>query len=51
MSFRGTMFAAVLIIAAALISAGVATIYPAAGIICAGILLAVWGWLVFRETS
>lgn len=51
MGVRAMVFAAVLLVAAGLIVAGVALVHPAAALITAGMLLAPWAWLVLGETK
>lgn len=48
---REQTLAVLLLVAAALIVAGVATFSDGAALIAAGALLALWSWLVFGEVE
>lgn len=51
MSVREWLFAALTFVAGVLVVVGVFRVFDAAGFMVAGVLLAVWSWLVLSETE
>lgn len=51
MSLREALFAAALIGAGALVVAGVAQVSRPAALVTAGVLVAVWAWLVLADSG